>query len=141
MSTAKTYDKRLAKWWQKVLGLEDWDIDVEYMSRQKFSDIFGLSKAGHSECTLTRKWATVAVNLNSEDKTDPEQTLVHEEFHVLSNDLWNGILRILDNFVHDKQTWDCLKDEMASKLEVLTDATATALVRLKHMGERKKVAK
>jgi hypothetical protein len=138
VSAAKTYNGRPPRWWQKILGIEDWRIDVEFMPRQKFVDAFGPGRAGYCDATQTRKWASVSVNLAPEDKSDPEHTLVHEEYHALANDVWMGILRIMDNFITDKHTYEYVKDDMSAKMEVLTDKTTSAMMRLKAMGERLK---
>lgn len=137
----RKYERKLARWWQKMIGIEDWDIDVEFMPRQKYTEIFGPGKGGYCDAVQTRKWATINVNLDPEDKSDPEHSLVHEEYHVLSNDVWMGILRILDNFITDSHTREYVKDDMSAKMEVLTDKTASAFMRLKRLASRKDAAK
>jgi hypothetical protein len=121
-----------------MIGIEDWHIDVEFIPDAKFAEVYGANKAGFCDAVPTRRWATVAVNLSPGDKTDPEHSLIHEECHILSNDVWMAILRMMDTFITDAHTREYVKDEVGAKVETMVDKMASAMLRLKAMGERKK---
>ena len=128
---AKTFDNRLVKWWQKILGIQDWRVDVTCMDNAKCVEVYGPGKAGYCEAVQSRQWASVMVNLDPGDGTDPEHSLVHEEVHVLLNDVWMAVLRMMDSYITDAHAHEFAKAEVDAKMEIAVDKMASALMRLK----------
>jgi hypothetical protein len=135
--SGKTPNKALAKWWQSVLGLRDWQLDVEFLSEMEFAKRYGQSKAGYCDAVQSRQWAVLAVNLEPDDDSNPEHSLVHEQCHVLSNGVFMCVMRLIEDYITDSRAKEYAKDEFNAQMEIMTDKTASAFMRLKKLAMRK----
>ena len=135
--SGKQPNRALAKWWQRILGLMDWRIDTYFLTDAEFARRFGQGKAGYCDAIQARQWAAISVSLDPEDDTDPEHSLVHEECHVLSNGVYMCVMRLIEDYITDSHAREYAKDEFNAQVEIMTDKTASAFMRLKKIAENK----
>lgn len=128
---AKTYDLRLVKCWQRVLGIQDWQLDVDFLNDAEFSRRFGDGRAGHCDAVQCRQWARISVNLKPDDDSDPEHSLVHEQCHILSNGVFMCVARLIEDYITESHAKEYAKDEFNAQVEIMTDKLASAFLRLK----------
>ena len=135
--SGKQPDKALAKWWQRILGLLDWQLDVDFLTDAEFARRYGQGKAGYCDAVQSRQWASLAVNLEPDDDSNPEHSLVHEECHVLSNGVFMCVMRLIEDYITDSRAKEYAKDEFNAQVEIMTDKTASAFMRLKKIAMSK----
>ena len=135
--SGKQPDKALAKWWQRIIGLLDWQLDVDFLTDAEFARRYGQGKAGYCDAVQSRQWASLAVNLEPDDDSNPEHSLVHEECHVLSNGVFMCVMRLIEDYITDSRAKEYAKDEFNAQVEIMTDKTASAFMRLKKIAMRK----
>jgi hypothetical protein len=83
---------------QKVMRIVDWDISLELKDKAKMClDYGGGNYLGH--CTRFRKYKSAIVSLNTElliTEDEIMQTLVHELFHVMTDDYISMVDNLCD---------------------------------------------
>lgn len=81
MATSGGYKAKCDKWfkyWIQALGLEGWEVRVEYVHPLTEPEQY------HGSCTVSRtlQKATVRITVPPLDERDLEQTIVHELLHI-----------------------------------------------------------
>lgn len=99
--------------WQKILRLQDWDVDVQFEDKWNMEGAVGLCTY---DLTLPKAWIKI-VHPEQQPGEDPEATVVHELLHIKAA-----------AFHNENTGW--LKGAKLDALEVMIETTAQALVGL-----------
>ena len=109
---------------QKIMRLEDWDIDLEFLSTSDF--IRETDTTGVAACTtnVKLKYALISVNCeNQEINDDLECTLIHEMCHIVAQvykyvitkhggeDRWLNVLQEQEVENYAKSIWNALNEK------------------------------
>lgn len=99
---AKAYKecKRFIKKFQKIMRLQDWDIDLGFMSGEDIAKEMGNSNyEGYCSRTLELKSAYIGINIESTRiNKSIEETLIHEMCHIVDYGLQCYIAKDDDKF-------------------------------------------
>jgi hypothetical protein len=100
-----------------------------FLGRSEYQEKYDYTSAGYCDTVPARRWATIAVNTDSEDGTDNSHTLVHEMLHVVMADVWHSVLRLLDTYITDSRAKEYARSDLDAKMESVVDQLATAFLR------------
>lgn len=135
---AKTYDLRLVKVWQRILGLNDRRIRSFVVSGD---EIHRLAECEPSEDApsgfvmnyhshdISRIW----FNRDTVDTNSSEHIILHEVTHIATDDAYRFCRNLINDFIADGATKQHLLDELEGENELQTNRLTRAFLRLKTM--------
>jgi hypothetical protein len=137
---AKTFTEwgPLVKFWQRVLGLRDWEFS--WTSREQvYLRGLGWSEntSGCNEVDDARRYVKLAFCEDEVDFKGPDHVVCHEMLHTLLHPVFHTAGEIIDHHVTDEAARKYLHAQVRGQIETVTDDIARAMLRLKRMGKGK----
>lgn len=80
------------------------------------------------------------LNQEAEDSNSAEHILLHEEVHIVTDEVFKFARNLIRTFIADATTKQHLLDELEGHNEAQTNRLTRAFLRLQRMGEKKKAS-
>ena len=132
---AKTQYRKEIAFWQRVLGLRDWQITF------RETDTEGVSEAGGGQATVAcytcddlRRKAVLYFNRDSPDEDGLAHTVAHEGIHVVGDKFIQFAGRLVD-LVPEGPGRELIYKQFCDEWETFVDDIARAMLRLKGKRE------
>jgi predicted metal-dependent peptidase len=115
---------------QKILRIQDWDITFEYCGDKKMQELTGeCTYCGCCDRDIKLKRAKIYINKDHEVINEWYPTLVHELYHIITNDV-HYLAGSLLNYVADEATrgkeCDVFNNYMEQMIEILAKGFVNA---------------
>ncbi len=115
--------KEITKELQKLLKIQDWDIEVDYCGDKKIQEFSGDFSYACCERDMRLHRATVYINKDHEGVNEWYSTLMHELFHVVTQNAFYHAKSLL-NYIPDETTRSKEKDMFDNYYEQLIEDLA-----------------
>lgn len=118
----KAYDwcRNFIDKWQKILNIQDWDIDLKFISGQKTTAEMGSSDyVAFCATEIHNKEATICMNIeHSKINDDIQTTLIHELMHIVMRE-WQ---LFTENAIEDEYAKEACRLKMEQTIQSLAKA-------------------
>lgn len=111
---------------QKILRIQDWDIEVKILADEEFIKLYGQSEQGYNQTTRLLNSSYITINKDVSD--DWYRTLIHELLHLNFDHL-----ETCENLVYNlnsKQNQEAVDDVFKIALERTVERIAEVITQL-----------
>lgn len=112
---------------QKIMRLQDWDISFDYCSDRKIQELTGDYSYACCKRNIRLHRATVYINKDHEGINEWYSTLIHELYHIATNDTHYHAKSLLD-YVPDETTRDKERNMFDNYYEQMIEDLARGFV-------------
>lgn len=105
---------------QPILRITNWEIDFDYCDKYRMKDLTGNENVGACDNNLTVNYAHIYINTDSGQTNEWYETLVHELYHLVTND-WRYHARSMLDYVQGETAHNKEENMLTAYYEQATD--------------------